>query len=116
METLVVRRLPAVILPVFGQPLRTHRFSVEIGLNPIETAEGTWVLSAIVDITERMRAEERAQKRRRRSSNAQKLESLGVLAGASAHDFNNLLSASWVTPAWLSWSSLRWSRRATRCS
>jgi PAS domain S-box-containing protein len=34
------------------------QFAVEIGLNPIETAEGTWVLSSIVDITERKRAEE----------------------------------------------------------
>jgi PAS domain S-box-containing protein len=33
-------------------------FPVEIGLNPIRTEEGTWVLSAIVDITERKRADE----------------------------------------------------------
>ncbi|MGE3628812.1 MAG: PAS domain S-box protein, partial [Sandaracinaceae bacterium] len=32
---------------------------VEIGLNPIETAEGTFVLSSIVDITERRIAEEK---------------------------------------------------------
>jgi PAS domain S-box-containing protein len=32
---------------------------VEIGLNPIKTAEGSFVLAAIVDITERKRAEER---------------------------------------------------------
>lgn len=32
-------------------------FPVEIGLNPIQTDEGTMVLSAIVDITERKRAE-----------------------------------------------------------
>jgi diguanylate cyclase (GGDEF)-like protein/PAS domain S-box-containing protein len=32
-------------------------FAVEIGLNPIETEEGTLVLSAIVDISERKRAE-----------------------------------------------------------
>ena len=31
---------------------------VEIGLNPIETDEGVWILSAIVDISERKRAEE----------------------------------------------------------
>jgi signal transduction histidine kinase len=31
---------------------------VEIGLNPIETDEGIWVLSAIVDISERKQAEE----------------------------------------------------------
>ncbi len=33
-------------------------FPVEIGLNPIESEEGNWVLSSIVDITERKRAEE----------------------------------------------------------
>jgi len=31
-------------------------FPVEIGLNPIRTAEGTFVLAAIVDLTERVRA------------------------------------------------------------
>lgn len=34
------------------------RFPVEIGLNPIQTAQGTCVLSAIVDISERKRADE----------------------------------------------------------
>src|SRR5436190_11496199 len=32
---------------------------VEIGLNPLQTGEGTFVLAAIVDITERKRAEEK---------------------------------------------------------
>jgi PAS domain S-box-containing protein len=32
-------------------------FPVEIGLNPIRTGQGTWVLSAILDITERKREE-----------------------------------------------------------
>jgi PAS domain S-box-containing protein len=34
-------------------------FPVEIGLNPLVTTEGTLVLAAIIDITERKRAEER---------------------------------------------------------
>jgi PAS domain S-box-containing protein len=34
------------------------QFPVEVGLNPIHTDQGTWVLSAIVDISERKRAEE----------------------------------------------------------
>ncbi|WP_363351537.1 PAS domain S-box protein [Methylocystis echinoides] len=33
-------------------------FPVEIGLNPIETEEGVWVLASIVDITERKRRED----------------------------------------------------------
>jgi PAS domain S-box-containing protein len=37
-------------------------FPVEIGLNPIQTEEGTWVLSAIVDITERKRAQAEIQR------------------------------------------------------
>ncbi len=46
-----------------GRDLRARRkdgttFPVEIGLNPIETAKGTLVLSSIVDISERKRAEE----------------------------------------------------------
>jgi PAS domain S-box-containing protein len=47
-----------------GRDLRARRkdgseFAVEIGLNPIETAEGLLVLCAVVDISERKRAEER---------------------------------------------------------
>jgi PAS domain S-box-containing protein len=34
-----------------------RQFPVEVGLSPIETEEGTWVLSSVVDITERRHAE-----------------------------------------------------------
>jgi PAS domain S-box-containing protein len=38
---------------LFAQRRDGSQFPVEIGLNPLETPEGTWVLAAVVDITER---------------------------------------------------------------
>jgi PAS domain-containing protein len=62
-------------------------FPIEIGLNPIETDEGTWVLSAIADITERKQAE--AVLRRKgldEIAHLNRVASMGGLTASLAHE------------------------------
>jgi PAS domain S-box-containing protein len=108
-----------------GRDLRARRkdgseFPVEIGLNPIETSHGVWVLSAIVDITERKRMEQErlelitkertlASERALREMEAElariaRALTVGELAASIAHEVNQPL-AGVVTNAE---AGLRW--------
>lgn len=79
----------AAVRDLSGRRKDGSEFPVEVGLTPIPTAEGQFVLSAILDITERKRAEEARQE----LIHASRLALLGEFTASIAHEINQPLGA-----------------------
>lgn len=69
------------------------RRSVEASVTLIEDAEGnpSGFRGIVRDITDREKAEKEKERLRKQLNQAQKMESIGTLAGGIAHNFNNVL-------------------------
>lgn len=78
---------------LFGRRKDGTETPVEIGLTPVRTAEGTFIVSSVVDISYRLNAENEQRKLEEQLRQSQKMEALGQLASGIAHDFNSILQA-----------------------
>jgi PAS domain S-box-containing protein len=69
--------------------------TLQVKASPLHGADGQFLGASAVfeDITERLQAEARERKLQAELHHAQKLESIGVLAGGVAHDMNNILGS-----------------------
>jgi PAS domain S-box-containing protein len=80
-------------LELFGRRKNGSEFPVEIGLNPITTPRGTFVLATVIDISTRKAAEKEARHRREQVDRLSRVSLLGEMTASLAHELNQPLSA-----------------------
>jgi len=78
---------------LFGRRKDGREVPVEIGLNPIRTVEGLFVVASVIDITERRKAEAEAQALRQEVVHISRVATMGELTAAIVHELGQPLTA-----------------------
>jgi two-component system sensor kinase FixL len=78
---------------LYGRRKDGSEIAVEVGLNPIDTSEGTAILASIVDVTSRRALEMEAAQQRGQLAHLSRVAMLGELSGALAHELSQPLTA-----------------------
>jgi two-component system, LuxR family, sensor kinase FixL len=78
---------------LFARRKDGSEFPVEIGLNPIQTPHGFFVLANVVDISARLAAEEETRRSREQVELLGRVSLLGEMTASLAHELNQPLAA-----------------------
>ncbi len=78
---------------LFGRRKDGREVPVEIGLNPIQTPDGLFVLASVIDIAQRKQSELEAERQRNELAHLSRVTMLGELSGSLAHELNQPLTS-----------------------